>query len=99
MAVNLTNADKALKTYYLDALSTQLDEVSPFYAMIKKTSNNVFGKEVKQLVSFGINGGIGAGTEEGSLPASNGNKYQEFTSTLKNLYGTIEIRSFLITNI
>lgn len=91
MAVNLTNADKALKTYYLDALSKQLDEVSPFYAMIKKTSNNVFGKEVKQLVSFGINGGIGAGTEEGSLPASNGNKYQEFTSTLKNLYGTIEI--------
>ena len=31
MAVNLTNADEALKSYYLDAVSEQLNEnVNPF---------------------------------------------------------------------
>lgn len=91
MAVNLTNADKALKTYYLDAVSSQLDSVSPFYAAIKRSTDNVWGKEVKKLVTYGVNGGIGAGTEEGSLPAAFGNEYKEITVTLKNLYGTIEI--------
>lgn len=91
MAVNLTNADKALKTYYLDAVSSQLDCVSPFYSMIKRSTDDVWGKEVKKLVTFGINGGVGAGTEEGNLPSSSGNDYKQITSTLKNLYGTIEI--------
>lgn len=92
MAVNLTNADNALKSYYLEAVSEQLDNsVNPFLAQIKKTSENVWGKEVKKLAIHGLNGGIGAGTEDGSLPAARGNHYVQFTSSLKNLYGTIEI--------
>ena len=92
MAVNLTNADNALKSYYLEAVSEQLNNnVNPFLAQIKKTSENVWGKEVKQLAIHGLNGGIGAGTEDGNLPTARGNKYTQFTSTLKNLYGTIEI--------
>ena len=92
MAVNLTNADNALKSYYLEAVSEQLNNnVNPFLAQIKKTSENVWGKEVKQLAIHGLNGGIGAGTEDGDLPTARGNKYAQFTSTLKNLYGTIEI--------
>ncbi|MBO4251964.1 MAG: phage major capsid protein [Clostridia bacterium] len=92
MAVNLTNADSALKSYYLEAVSEQLNgSVNPFLAQIKKTSENVWGKEVKQLAIHGINGGIGAGTEDGNLPTARGNRYAQFTSTLKNLYGTIEI--------
>ena len=92
MAVNLTNADNALKSYYLEAVSEQLDNnVNPFLAQIKKTSENVWGKEVKKLAIHGLNGGIGAGTEDGNLPTARGNHYVQFTSTLKNLYGTIEI--------
>lgn len=92
MAVNLTNADDALKSYYLDAVSEQLNEnVNPFLSLIKKTSDSVWGKEVKQLAVHGINGGIGAGTEDGNLPTARGNHYVQFTSALKNLYGTIEI--------
>ena len=92
MAVTLTNADNALKSYYLEAVSEQLDNcVSPFLAQIKKTTNNVWGKEVKQLAMYGVNGGVGAGTEDGYLPKANGNNYLQFTSTLKNLYGTVEI--------
>ena len=92
MAVNLTNADSALKSYYLEAVSEQLDNYSnPFLSQIKKTTDNVWGKDVKQLAIYGVNGGFGAGTEDGSLPKAGGNNYMQFTSTLKNLYGTVEI--------
>lgn len=92
MAVNLTNADSALKTYYLDAVSEQLNNNSnPFLAQIKKTTDDVWGKEVRKLAIHGINGGIGAGSEDGDLPPASGNHYAQFTATLKNLYGTIEI--------
>ena len=92
MAVNLTNADSALKSIYLDAISHQLDNnVNPLLAAINKSTNDVWGKEVRKLATYGINGGIGAGTEDGSLPASAGNNYKQFVTTLKNLYGVIEI--------
>ena len=92
MAVNLTNADSALKTYYLDAVSEQLNNnANPFLAQIKKTTDDVWGKEVRKLAIHGINGGIGAGSEDGDLPPAKGNHYSQFTATLKNLYGTIEI--------
>lgn len=92
MAVTLTNADSALKSYYLEAVSEQLDNyVNPFLAQIKKTSDNVWGKEVKQLAIYGVNGGVGAGTEDGALPKASGNNYVQFTSSLKNLYGNVEI--------
>ena len=38
-----------------------------------------------------MNGGIGAGTEDGDLPTATGNNYGQFVTTLKNLYGVIEI--------
>lgn len=91
MAITLTNADNALKSYYLDAVSEQLGAANPFLAKIKQTTDNVWGKEVKKLAIYGINGGIGAGSEDGTLPAAKGNNYAQFTATLKNLYGTIEI--------
>lgn len=92
MAITLTNADNVLKNYYLDAVAEQLDyKANPFFAKINKTSNYVFGKEIKKLATYGVNGGIGAGTEDGSLPSATGNNYAQMTLSLKNLYGTIEI--------
>ena len=92
MAVNLTNADSALKSVYLDAITTQLnDHVNPFLAAIEKSTNDVYGKEVRKLSIYGMNGGIGAVTEEGALPPARGNKYGQLVAPLKNLYGVIEI--------
>lgn len=92
MAINLTNADNALKTLYLDAVSTQLNNtVNPLLAKIKQSTNDVWGKEVRKLAIYGMNGGIGAGSEDGDLPSSTGNNYGQMVTTLKNLYGTIEI--------
>lgn len=89
--ITLANADKALKTYYLDAVATQLDAISPFYAAVEKNSAQVYGKEVKVAVVKGDNSRVVAGTEDGDLPAAGSNRYVNLTSTLKNIYGTIEI--------
>ncbi len=92
MAVTLTNADKALKSLYLDVVAEQLNlKANPFLSVISQSSDDVWGKEVRKLAIYGMNGGIGAGTEDGDLPDSTGNNYEQFVVTLKNLYGTIEI--------
>ena len=92
MAVTLTNADKALKSFYLDVVAEQLNyNTNPLLSAIKQTTDDVWGKEVRKLAIYGMNGGIGAGTEDGELPDAVGNNYEQFVVTLKNLYGTIEI--------
>ena len=90
--VTMTSADNALKSVYLGVVSDQLNTAAnPLLAAIRQSTADVWGKEVRRLARYGVNGGVGAGTEEGDLPASAGNKYEQFVTTLKNLYGTIEI--------
>jgi len=92
MAINLNEADAALKSYYLDVVSEQLNlGANPLLAEIKQSTADVWGKEVRRLAVYGANGGIGAGTEDGALPKAGNNKYKQMVSSLKNLYGTIEI--------
>ena len=90
--VTLQTAENALKTLYLGVVSNQLNtKTNPLFNKIKQTTADVWGKEVKKLAPVGINGGIGAGDEDGALPISAQNNYITFTSTLKNLFGTIEL--------
>ncbi len=90
--VTTQSADNVLKSYYLGVVADQLNkEANPLLARIKQTSADVWGRDVRKAVRIGMNGGIGAGTEEGALPTASGNRYAQFVSTLKNLYGTIEI--------
>ncbi len=90
--ITTKTADNVLKSYYLDVVSDQLDKaVNPLLAQINKTTADVLGKDVRKTVRFGVNGGIGAGTEDGNLPAAKGNRYAQFVTSLKNLYGTVEI--------
>ena len=86
--VTMQTADNALKSFYLDAVTEALNmNVNPFLAQIKRSTADVWGKDVRKLVRYGI----GAGTETGNLPEASGNHYVQFVSSLKNLYGTIEI--------
>lgn len=90
--VTTQTADNVLKSYYLDAIGQQLDlSVNPFLAQIKKTTSDVWGKDVRKTVRLGVNGGIGAGTESGNLPAAGSTGYTQFVAPLKNLFGVIEI--------
>lgn len=90
--IDFTSAQAALKSLYLGVLAEQLNtKVNPLLAKIELTSNDVWGKEIIKLASYGLNGGVGAGDETGSLPTSGSNKYVQFVLSLKNFYGRIEI--------
>ena len=90
--VTLETAEKALKSVYLNVVADQLNVgVNPLLAKIEQTSADVWGKEIVKLVPYGLNGGIGAGTETGALPSPAPNNYDRFKLELKNLYGTIEL--------
>ena len=90
--VTTQSADSVLKSYYLDAVAQQLDlKTNPLLAAIERTTSDVWGKDVKKPVIFGVHGGVSAGKEDGSLPSAAGNGYAQLTASLKNLYGQIEI--------
>ncbi len=90
--IDLTSAQEALKEAYLSAACNQLNtKTNPLFAKIKQSSSDVFGKEIIKAAPVGINGGIGAGKETGELPEAHSNDYVQFRTSLKNLYGTIEI--------
>ncbi len=90
--INLQTAENALKTFYLDAVKDLLDtKTSPLLSMVERTSENVYGKEVKKAIRVGLSGGVAAGTETGDLPKADPSNYMQLTAPLKNLYGTIEI--------
>lgn len=90
--VTLETADNALKEVYLGVVADQLNtQVNPLLAKINQTTSDVWGKEIRKVAPYGINGGIGAGDEDGNLPSPAGNNYAQFVLELKNLYGKIEI--------
>ncbi|MBR2909756.1 MAG: phage major capsid protein [Clostridia bacterium] len=90
--VTLQTADNALKEVYLGVVADQLNtSINPLLARINQTTSDVWGKEIRKLAPYGINGGIGAGDEDGQLPNAAGNTYAQFVLELKNLYGKIEI--------
>ena len=90
--IDLTTAQNALKDAYLVAACNQLNtKTNPLLAKIKQSSSDVYGKQIIKVAPVGLNGGVGAGSETGELPTANENNYVQFKTTLKNLYGTIEI--------
>lgn len=90
--VTINSAENALKTVYLGAVTELLNtKVNPLLAKIEQTASDVWGKEIRKAAKYGVNGGIGAGDEDGALPAASPTTYVQFVSTLKNLYGQIEI--------
>ena len=90
--ITVETADNALKSFYLDAVTEALDlKANPLLAQIQRSTADVVGKDVRKLVKFGLNGGISAGSETGDLPGASSGECVQFVSTLKNLYGTIEI--------
>ena len=90
--VTIQSAENALKSVYLGVIANQLNtKANPLLAKIKQSDANIWGKDIIKLAPFGINGGIGAGTETGALPTAAGNNYVQFKTSLKNLFGRIEI--------
>ncbi|MCL2752462.1 MAG: hypothetical protein FWE62_06895, partial [Firmicutes bacterium] len=62
--MTIANAEAALKTVYLNVISNQLNNnVNPVYAQIKKSSENIVGKEIKVSAPFGIKNSFKSGAE------------------------------------
>lgn len=90
--ISLSTAENALKDAYLEAVCNQLNtNTNPLYAKIKQSSSDVYGKSIIKMAPVGLNGGVGAGSENGTLPTANENNYAQFKTTLKNLYGRIQL--------
>jgi hypothetical protein len=90
--VSLTSASNALKNVYLGVVANQLNtNANPLLGRIEQSTSDVWGKQIIKLAPYGINGGIGAGTETGTLPTAGENQYVQFITELKNLYGKISI--------
>ena len=90
--ISLTTAESALKDAYLNAVCNQLNtNANPLLAKIKQSSADVYGKNIIKMAPIGLNGGVGAGDEVGALPSAKSNRYAQFKTTLKNLYGQIAI--------
>ena len=90
--ITIENADKALKDYYLEAVTAQLNgNISPFFTAIEKSAANVYGKDVNITVVREGNGSVIACAEDADLPGPYQNRYLSIKMPLKNLYGTIEI--------
>ncbi len=90
--VTIESADSVLKSFYLDAVKESLDsKANPLLAKLEKKTVNVVGKDVRKVVRVGVGGGLIAGSETGDLPTNDEATRVQLVSTLKNLYGTIEI--------
>lgn len=90
--VTLQTAENALKEVYLGVVANQINIASsPLLAKIKRSSKDIFGKEIVKAAPVGVNGGFGAGGETDALPLSVDPSYIQFRSALKNLYGKFEI--------
>lgn len=90
--VTLSNADAALKEYYLDAVTQELNQgVSPFFNAIEKSTQYIYGKNARCALIKGDMNRVVTGDEDGELPDAAGNNYYEVSLPLKNIYGTVAI--------
>ena len=90
--VNLITADNALKNMYLGVVANQFNtNVNPFLSKVERSTSSVVGKQIERLVAISYSGGIGAGTETSGLPTSSENNYLTLKTSLKNIYGKIEL--------
>ena len=90
--VTLSTANDVLKQVYLGVVSNQINtNINPLLAKMEQTTADVWGKEIRKVAPIGLNGGVSSGDEDGALPIAGGNVYKQFSLTLKNLFGKIEI--------
>lgn len=91
--VSLNSISDALKNLYLGPMRQDINmKADAFASKVLQTSDNIVGfKKIIRAAQIGANGGAGAGTETGSLPAAGENLYVQIESDIKNFYGSLSI--------
>ena len=88
-----------LKEYYAPAIVNQVYRKAPLWAMIKKSSQGVYGKQVTIPVALVHSQAVGAKVaNDYGLPTSNKTTYDQAIITLKRNYGRIQVDGFAIAS-
>ena len=89
--VTMKNVDSALKEIYLESVVNEINnKTNPFLTMIQKNAKEATGSEARVHVRYGNSGAVATGLEGGLLPVSDG-RSAEIVSSLKNLYGSVQV--------
>ena len=96
--VNMNTVSSALKNFYIMPLREDINlKADAFASRVMRTESNIVGyNKIVRAAIVGANGGAGAGSENGALPASGENQYVNLESDTKNLYGTLEISDKIV---
>ena len=96
--VNMNTVSSALKNFYIMPLREDINlKADAFASRVARTEDNIVGyNKIVRAALVGANGGAGAGSETGALPASGENQYVNLESDTKNLYGTLEISDKIV---
>ena len=93
MSVTMATFDIALKDIYEAPVRDQINIGSGvFLSKVEQTSRDIEGgRRVYKIAPYGVNGGMGSGSDTQALPVSGGNNYVPFISTLKSIRGVIRL--------
>lgn len=91
MAQSLTNADAALKEYYLPPLREQLNNANVLDAIVSKNSEDFEGRRAVLSLHVTRNSGVGSRAENGTLPTAGQQGYAEERIPVYYHYGRIQL--------
>jgi len=91
MAQSLTNADAALKEYYLPPLREQLNNANVLDAIVSKNSEDFEGRRAVLSLHVTRNSGVGSRAENGTLPTAGQQGYAEERIPVYFHYGRIQL--------
>lgn len=96
MGQTLTNADAALKEFYLPPAREQLNNKFKFLQQIEKNSKDVEGRRAVLSLHVTRNSGVGARGEGGTLPTAGNQGYTEERVGLRSNYARIKLSGQVI---
>jgi len=91
MAQSLTNADAALKEYYLPPLREQLNNANVLDAIVSKNTEDFEGRRAILSLHVTRNSGVGSRAENGTLPTAGQQGYAEERVPVYFHYGRIQL--------
>jgi hypothetical protein len=86
-----------LKEFYTPAIINQLWKKSVLWAMLKKKTQDMVGKQIVTPVRVGLTEAVGArAANDYTLPTAQRNLYDQSIITMKRIYGRVQVDGFSI---
>lgn len=91
MAQTFSNADAALKDFYLPTMREQLNNSMPYLQAISRDTENIEGRRAVLSLHIGRSSGVGARAEAGTLPTAGYQRTAEERITVVQQTGRIQL--------